>query len=278
MHLRLPTSWRPPWVSSQNLVTIMLLLSATAVAGVVLTYPRGTDLSAYLEAAERLVDGQPLYSMPVGADYAPYVYSPWLAILITPLTDVPREVVLDVWQMLMAFCLAVSLWPVLRIGTPTAFTAALVLAAFGFHGVWIGQVEPMMVALLVVGIPRRWGPLAIGIAASLKVTPIILVVVYLGRRQWRSAAIAIGCAAILWAPAILFGLDSYGVGVGHTMSLLGFVPVAWAVLAFAAVGVAYRLAHTRYAWLAAVVAWLAILPRFLLYDVVSLAIAIRMRA
>jgi predicted Co/Zn/Cd cation transporter (cation efflux family) len=55
-------------------------------------------------------------------------------------------------------------------------------------------------------------------------------------------------------------------------SLLGHAPIAWAAVVLVAFVAAWRLARTRYAWLASAALWMATLPRMILYDPSGLAI------
>ncbi len=55
-----------------------------------------------------------------------------------------------------------------------------------------GNVHALLIAALVLDVERRSGPAWIGVAASLKLFPLLFVLTYLGRRQWRRAAIAAG--------------------------------------------------------------------------------------
>jgi hypothetical protein len=153
--------------------------------------------------------------------------------------------------------------------------AAVLIGSFGFQAVWAGHFQPLLICLLVYALPTRWGAVAIGVAASLKATPLILAIQYVGRREWCNLAVAVSVAIALWAPALLLGFSFSGNAIGQTLSLLGYSPIAWAVLAgLAAIG-AWRLAPTRFGWFGAAIAWIALLPRIQLYDVTGLLVAAR---
>jgi hypothetical protein len=252
------------------LVTIAVLL----IVHDVLRYPLTSDLRYYLHGAERLANGASPYD-PIPDSVHKYLYAPWFAAALIPATWLPFSLVAVVWTAILAVCAAVALWPLLRERRLEATLAAGLIGAFLFHGVWAGQVHPLMVALLVVGIPRRWGPLAVGIAASLKITPIALCVCYAGRGEWRKVAVAVVVAAVLWAPALLFDISNYGIAVMQSHSLLGHAPIAFAVVAALTLAVAWVLAPTKYGWIAAAALWMAVLPRMILYDPSGLAVGVR---
>ncbi|MEP7040309.1 MAG: glycosyltransferase 87 family protein, partial [Chloroflexota bacterium] len=135
----------------------------------------------------------------------------------------------------------------------------------------VGNVQPLLVATLMWTVERRSGPLWVGVASSLKIFPLLFVAVYLGRREWRRAAVALAVAAALWAPALLYDLRGYTTDAGQAASLVA-VPVAWVVVIGVGVVQALRLARTRFAWLAAATTVVVSLPRLFVYDVTYLMV------
>jgi hypothetical protein len=252
----------------------LVVVAVLLIVNDVIRYPLTSDLHYYLWGSEQLATGHSPYD-PIPGSVHKYLYAPWFAAALIPATWLPFPVVATVWTATLAVCSAIALRPLLRERRLEATLAAALIGAFLFHGVWAGQVHPLMVALLVVGIPRQWGPIAVGVAASLKITPIALCVCYAGRGEWRKVAVALAVAAVLWAPAFLLGMSSYGIGVMQSHSLLGHSPIAWAVVAALAGAAAWLLAPTRYGWIAAAAFWMAVLPRMILYDPSGLAVGAR---
>ena len=250
------------------LVTGLTILAALALLGVILAYGATSDLPTFLEAAKRVASGE--------TPYGPfrYLYAPWLAWLFVPATWLPLSLFVPAWHAAVAAGLCAALWPLLRTRTLEGILAATLVGAFGFHAVWAGHFEPLMVCALVYALPTRWGPVAIGIAASLKITPIVLAIRYAGRGEWGKVATAVAVAVILWAPSLLYERSGWGLPIGFTLSIAGYSPVVWAVVAFTSLVAAWRLARTRYGWLTAGVLWLAVLPRFLMYDVTGLLVTL----
>ena len=111
----------------------------------------------------------------------------------------------------------------------------------------------------------------VGVAASLKIFPILFALAYAGRGQWVRFAIALAVGAVLWAPALLYDLSEYAVEAGQAASLYA-VPVLYFAVAGVAVGATLALARTRWAWLAAATTVVLALPRLFVYDVTYLMV------
>jgi hypothetical protein len=128
----------------------------------------------------------------------------------------------------------------------------------------VGNIQPLVVAMLAFGVSRRSGPLWIGIAASLKAVPALWGLVYVARREWGRLLLAAVVTLVLLAPVLLYELDGYMVEPGRSFSLYYYVsPAAWAVGAVHSVVVAAYLAWRRSPWLwpAIAVAAMALAPR-----------------
>ena len=226
-----------------------------------------SDAGAYWEAASRLRDGEPLYPPLADSEGSTvYRYAPWLAWIWVPLTLLPRDIAFALWSALLLVASAAALIPLVK-------ARAWLLVAFflpilvGISG--IGNVQPLLVAALALGIERRSGPVWIGLAASLKVVPILLVLTYVGRGQWVRAIAAIGITALLVLPMLFHDLTHYPAGAGDAAMLLQWPPVYVIVVAGAALA-AIRLARTRFAWLASATTIALAAPRFFVYDVTYL--------
>ena len=138
-----------------------------------------------------------------------------------------------------------------------------------------GNIHALVIALLVWGVPRRSGPIWVGVAASLKVAPLMYVLVYLRRREYGNVVLALLTFAVLMAPILLYNLSDYPTDVGDSLSLLslyGVIP--WAVGAFAAGIVAWLLASGRFAWPATSAATIAAIPRLDYYDLTYLLVGL----
>jgi hypothetical protein len=138
-----------------------------------------------------------------------------------------------------------------------------------------GNVQPLIVAALLFGTRTRAGPLFVAAAASLKVVPILLVLVDLRNRRWRRAAVTLGIAAVLVAPMLVHDLSGYSTAVGpRQISLAQVWPGLWLAVAVLAAGATVWLGRTRYAWLAAGLAMVLALPRLLTYELSFLLVGL----
>jgi len=224
-----------------------------------------SDAQAYWDAALRLRAGEPLYPALADVDAsAVYRYAPWFAWLAVPWTYLPGWLAGGLWSGVLLVASGMALVPLVRA------RAWVAIAFFGpiLIGISaVGNVHALLVAGLVHAVDRRPGPLMIGLAASLKIFPILLTIVYLGRREWGRVALSLAAAGLLWAPAFLvYDLRGYPTDAGQAAFLWSWPPL-YAVVVAAALVAASALARSRYAWLAAATAVALSLPRFFVYDV-----------
>lgn len=229
------------------------------------------DMHVYLEAAERLRAGEALYS--TTNPLAAYQYAPWFAAAWIPLTLLPREVVAVTWTSLLLTASLVCVLPLIRQNTPAAWALTLVaLPVLVFSSARSGNVQPLLVAGLVVGLERRWGPAAIAVAASLKAFPLALALVYIGRGQWLRAAATIGLTLVLVGPMLAFDLADYTADGPRVGTLFAASPILWALPVVLLAAITLRLARrrSRHAWLSAATTTVLGMPRMLSYDMTFL--------
>jgi hypothetical protein len=255
---------------------VVALLAGTSLAAFLAhwqgVFPR--DMADYWDAALRLRAGEELYVAGLDGRVSEYRYAPWFAYLWVPLTFLPRDAVTVAWIVLMAvMALAVTV-DVGRRGWE-GLALALVLGVQLFWWVRGGNVQPLMIAALYFGLGRRWGPVAVAGAATLKIVPIFFVLVYVGRREWSRVAWTLAITLVLAAPVLLYDLGGYGTGVDSgdvNRSLFVISPVIWGLVAIIVAAVAFAAAMRRSwatpAW--AATAAIASLPRLFLGDLTLL--------
>ena len=233
-----------------------------------------SDMGAYWEAGERLRAGQPLYpDLPDSEASEVYRYAPWFAWAWVPLTMLPRELVNVLWSAILLAASAAALLPLLR---ARAWLAAAFFLPILVGIAAIGNVQPLVVAALVLGLERRTGPLWLAVAASLKAVPILFVVAYLGRREWLKAGAAILLTALLVAPMLLYDLSAYPSGAGEAAALAAW-PVAYGIVIGLGILVSLRLARSRFGWLASATTAALAVPRLFVYDLTLLMAALPLR-
>ena len=79
-----------------------------------------------------------------------------------PFTYLPREAVTAAWTGLMFAAAFASCVPLLRRG-PTGWAAFALFGPFQFEGAMYGNVQPLLVLMLMWGVERRAGPLWIAL-------------------------------------------------------------------------------------------------------------------
>ncbi|WP_253889637.1 glycosyltransferase 87 family protein [Actinokineospora diospyrosa] len=237
----------------------MVAVVLTCVVLVIATMADPVDLAVYRSGAEIFLGGRELYGGPVNNGLL-FTYPPFSAIVFTPLAllslPVAQVVVVLLNGMLLALIAhrcAGKLWPLV--------TAAAVLTEAVHTSLNLGQVNLLLLALVLLA--PRWGT---GVAAGIKLTPVIFVGLLLVQRRFRDALIAtcVGAAtvalgfAVMPADSVTYWLrgtfaDSTRVfaepGSSHNQSLRGLLlragvesPAVWIGLAVVVVAAALVVA------------------------------------
>ncbi len=222
---------------------VLLVVAAAVAAGI-----RGdfTDLLVYQHGGQTLLDGLPLLETDEPVNGLPFTYPPFAAVVMVPLAPLPAWVAAALWTGVSVGALAAVVVVVRRpLGRPTPgwLVAVLTAGALALEPVWqnltFGQVNLiLMLAVLVdlLGPSRRWSGVLVGIAAGVKLTPLVFVVllVLVGRRTAAGRAIlafagtvavgfavAPGSSATYWTERLL---DATRVGppaLAHNQSVYG---------------------------------------------------------
>ncbi len=169
----------------------------------------GYDYQAYVAAAHRILDGQPLYdpSVSVAGGFAIYLYPPPFALAMIPFALVPESVGLWAWLGLLvtAFLAGVALLPVRR----DVRWLIVLLAGLNWPFLFslkLGQVGPLLFFACAAGWRSLDRPAPLGgsmaLGALVKIQPGLLFGWAIVTRRWRAAAIGLGCVAA--AAAISF--------------------------------------------------------------------------
>lgn len=237
------------------------------------------DARAYYDAAHRLNAGLPLY--PAGADpnIADYYrYPPLLAIVLRPFALLPYSLFAILWEVMMVVAFGAT---IRRLGG--GYRTWLAIGLLGIPIGWavgIGQAQVLVTYLMAVGQP--W---AIAFAGQLKIFPALVIIWWLGRRDWQALGAFVGWTLILviaqaafeptGSKAFLGILTLEQVGNVRNFSPYAISPLLWAGLAAAGAVAAVLLAPTRWGWPAAVALATLASPRLLVYMLMSLIAAVR---
>jgi alpha-1,2-mannosyltransferase len=171
------------------------------------------DLQVYRSGGEHLLAGQPLYEAGVLLDL-PFVYPPFAAVLFAPLALLPLGLLKLLWTASGVALLAYVVHRCApRAGLPAAALIAVLATALDpvRTTLYLGQINIVLLALVVgdlLGRPgSRWRGVGVGLAAAVKLTPLVFVGYLLVTRRWRAAATAVttfvaaGALGFLAAPA-----------------------------------------------------------------------------
>ncbi len=186
---------------------VIIALTALVTTALVAPVLRGAplwmaDFQLYHGVAKAVFDGVPLYELKVDtaalAGIA-FTYPPFAAVAFTPLSWLPAGLGAVFWTYASLLSLGVILWVSLGLAGVTARNRRLRLTVLGMvvaplltpvlMNLMLGQVNIFVVLLVLLDfsplMPARWRGLLIGIAAGLKLTPLIFVGYLLctGRRR-----------------------------------------------------------------------------------------------
>ena len=178
------------------------------------------DSFVYYEAVRQWLDGGDLYSWYANPPQHlwPFTYTPLAAWLIAPLTRMSYQSATVLLVVATPLCAAVTAYATLRrlgTGSRTAHGLAPWLALIAVVALEpfpktleYAQVNALLMALVAVdllAVPghSRWRGVLSGLAAAIKLTPAVAILVLLARREWRAAATMAGSAVGLTALAAL---------------------------------------------------------------------------
>lgn len=162
------------------------------------------DLTVYMASGETVRDGESLYDLVVMSPLygeMPYLYPPLTALLFfVPLSFLPMAAASLVWNSASLVALGAVVWLTLGIAGLRDGRARSVLTVAGLVLVACllpvriqliaGQINAFLLLLVLLDFrrfPGRWQGVGIGIAAGLKVTPLIFLAYLVVTRRWAAA-------------------------------------------------------------------------------------------
>jgi alpha-1,2-mannosyltransferase len=194
--------WPLPLLAAAGLAVglgaVLVVLLGIAVLG----NPGATDFAVYRGSVAAMLAGRGLYSYELAGYGLAFTYPPFAGLLLAPIGLVGLPVGMAAWTLLQVACIAVLAVLVWR-RTPAAARAgtaegrlvlalsflALVFSEPVAHGLALGQVSLCLVTLVVTDnlVLRRWRGVLTGVAAAVKLIPLVFLPYYLFTRQWRQA-------------------------------------------------------------------------------------------
>ena len=198
---------------------IVLAGLAGAIAGAVAgDFP---DLDVYRHGGLSVLDHVSPYAKDDPVYGYPFTYPPFAALVLAPLALLPGWIAAAVWTGASAGCLAASIVLVRRaLGRPCSGTMVVVVcaAAVALEPVWqtyvFGQINLILMLVILADIirpDRRKAGIAIGIAAGIKLTPLVFVVllVLIGRRAAAARAVITFVGTVLVGLVAVPGASTY---------------------------------------------------------------------
>jgi len=204
-----------PHTAILRMVVALGLIAGFGVTGrqmMITDFP--VDMIIYMEGVRAFLDGAEMYAVPMyaGSLALPFIYPPFGALVMVPLTRYEHDLAGDIMIMLSSALILLCLWFVLRAVTGrdvdklslAALTAVTWPAVLLIEPVWLNsgfaQLNVVIMALVILDLVprRRWLPQGslIGVAAAIKVTPLAMLLFFLLRRDVRAILVA-GASALL---------------------------------------------------------------------------------
>ncbi|EHR49188.1 Protein of unknown function (DUF2029) [Saccharomonospora marina XMU15] len=219
-------------VRPRSVALLLALPSVSLLAGVLgwlLDWRLGVDSAVYRAGAITLLHGEPLYNAnTLGPEpwwaLLPFTYPPTAALLFVPLAVLPVQVAWGVVAAVSFLALALVIRVTIaslplpggevgRWTSPARATLVFGVVFLALEPVWrtvfLGQINLILMALIVLDVlvicrrDSRWGGVLVGVAAAVKLTPLIFIphLLFTGRRMeaLRALGTFVGLQALLFA-------------------------------------------------------------------------------
>ncbi|MGM1062908.1 glycosyltransferase 87 family protein [Saccharothrix sp. Mg75] len=199
---------RARFPSGTAAVAVALSLAVTALVVVAHAFENSipfpvmaNDFAAFRIGGAAVLDGASPFEVATGDGYQ-FLYPPFAALTLAPLGLVSVEVGFALWTFATMVALIASVWLALGLLAPASTTRrarfAVLAAAVAIpttpvlYLLGFGQVNVFLMLLCLLDLARRPGRfqgVAIGIAAGIKLTPLIFVAYFLLTRRTRAAVV-----------------------------------------------------------------------------------------
>jgi alpha-1,2-mannosyltransferase len=182
------------------LIAVPMVAVAAGLVGTLLDWRLGVDSAVYRAGALTLLHGDPLYDSNTLAPepwwaLLPFTYPPVAAVFFIPLALLPIQLAwgvlaaVSILAMALVIRIAIGTLPTTETGrwwaTPARATLIFSVVLLGIEPVWrtlfLGQINLILMALIMLDIlvisarGSRWGGVLVGVAAAVKLTPLVFV-------------------------------------------------------------------------------------------------------
>jgi alpha-1,2-mannosyltransferase len=158
------------------------------------------DLGIYRYSAGLALHGQPLYGF-VTSTGLTFDYPPFAALVMVPLAFLSMDATIFGWAVLSLAALGAMIWLTLRhldLANRARLVLVIGIAVLPLYPVSghliVGQIDVLVVLLVLADLlgpaGGRWRGVGVGIAAGLKLTPVIFIGYLLLTRRFRAAGVA----------------------------------------------------------------------------------------
>lgn len=198
--------------------SLCALVAVLSIACVELVAPQNhvSDFASYYFAAAGAAAGRDIYSAHAAHHVYPYMYPPFLATILRPLTWFSMETALVIWNSLQVALAGVALWLTSRILRRCALPATWPVVVASLLCAWLfvlnvlwAQANVLVICLallaawLMLSSRALLAGVVLGVAVSIKVTPVCVLLVASLLPPRDIAAVVTSCAATVLACCLL---------------------------------------------------------------------------
>jgi Predicted integral membrane protein len=192
-----------------------LAVEVTLIVGFAATY-NALDFFIYTLGGRAVTQDTHLYLDQLAAHW--FTNTPFAAVLFSPIAAIPLTIARVIWELASVVAFASACMTTLKLAgyraSRTVVVAAVVMGLLlepVWHSLFLGQINLFLLALVLTDISRvsrgRPAGIGIGIAAAIKLTPAIFIILLLITRRTRAALTAGGTF-------VLCGLLAYLIAPG----------------------------------------------------------------
>jgi len=201
--------WPRRALAASWLVALPLVFLGYGLAGWLRGWALGADSSVYRAGAALLLHGHSPYVVSdLGYLHLSFTYPPAAALLFTPLAALPAQLAWAVIAAASALTLALAIrvaiaavpyWRFPAAWSTPLLTAAMLCLVPVWRTIALGQVNVLLMAMVAVDVlavtarRSRWGGLLTGVAAAVKLVPLIFIphLLLTGKRTAAARALAV---------------------------------------------------------------------------------------